>query len=78
MLVAKTSFSWGGKVYQEGESVDPKDPVLTNREHLFETVEDRHNRVRGRGVERATAAPGEKRNVTVPKKAAAKKPAKKG
>ena len=68
MLVAKTSFSWSGRVFQEGTSVADDDPVVKGREHLFETVEERHVRVRGGVVERATAGPGEIRNVQIPKK----------
>lgn len=54
MPVARTSFSVDRRVIRAGTHVAPDDPVLDGREHLFTSD----------GVEQATAAPGEKRNVS--------------
>lgn len=65
----------------QGEVFDEKDPLVKGHEHLFDemkvaSVADSKAAV-SRGaepvVEQATAAPGEKRAVTAPKKRAAKK-----
>lgn len=67
-----------GDVYPAGMLVDAKDPVVKGREASFEPAEDAAARVvRSTSIERATAAPGEKRDVTPKpaKKAAAKKTA---
>ena len=62
-------FFWGQRFVAQDEIVASDDPVVKGREHLFKAVE----------VEQATAAPGEKRSVAIPKKKpAAKKPAGKG
>ena len=60
-------FFWGQRFVAQHEIVSSDDPVVKGREHLFKVIE----------VEQATAAPGEKRSVAIPK-AAAKKTVKKG
>lgn len=63
VLRAKTTFAAPGRVFiNRGDLVDSSNPVVKGREHLFEDVETH--------VERASAAPGEKRR-------AVKRPAKK-
>lgn len=63
-----------GHVYTPGELVDAGHPHVKGRENHFETVEAHVTaRTRPGGVEQATAAPGEKRDVTPAKKTAAKK-----
>ena len=59
-------FFWGQRFVAQDEIISSDDPVVKGREHLFKAIE----------VEQATAAPGETRNVTVPKKTV-KKPSKK-
>ncbi len=51
-------FFWGQRFVAKDEIVSSDDPVVKGREHLFKPIE----------VEQATAAPGEKRNVAIPKK----------
>ena len=69
LLTPIEPFFWGQRFVAVGEVVSPDDPVVKDREHLFKPIE----------VEQATAAPGETRNVTIPKKTSRKKaPAKKG
>lgn len=58
LTVAKT-FVTNGRVYHRGSTVAGNDKVVQGREHLFNGVDK---------VEQATAAPGEKRSVTVPEK----------
>ena len=62
VLTATEPFFWGQRFVAKGEAVSSDDPVAQGREHLFTVF----------GVEAATASPGEKRNVTIPRK---KKPA---
>ena len=63
----KTAFAVGpARSYAEGDLIADDDPVLKGREALVEEV--------GVAIERATAAPGEKR-TTPRKKAPAKKSA---
>lgn len=60
----------------EGEIFDMKDPLVKGREHLFVAVKVASiaasnaavSRAAEPAVEQATAAPGEKRAVAVPKK----------
>lgn len=65
------------RVVAHDELVDSNDPIVKGREQHFETV-DQHMQRRRRDrtdtapVEQATAAPGEKRSVGRPRKAAAK------
>lgn len=69
-LRATTSFIAPGRVkVKRGQIVDSADPIVKGREHLFETPEAT--------IERASAAPGEKRSATKrpAKKAAAPKAA---
>jgi hypothetical protein len=47
------------RVLRAGDLVDEKDPAVKGRENLFESVETT--------VERATAAPGERRSLSTPK-----------
>lgn len=54
----REGFAVAGRIYTQGDDIPEDDPVVAGREHLF--------------VERATAAPGEKRSVPKRKK---KKPA---
>jgi hypothetical protein len=57
--------------YNPGRLVNGNDPVVKGRESYFEPVEVAA--ARAAGVEQATAAPGEKRNVSpVAKKTASK------
>lgn len=51
------------RVVTAGELVDDSDPVFKGRAANFEAVEDA---VAQQKVERATAAPGEKRSVEIP------------
>lgn len=55
-------FAAYGQVWGRGTVLDAKHPVVKGREHLFEEVAPVER------VEQATAAPGEVRNVTPPKK----------
>lgn len=64
--------------YPPGRLVDSDDPIVTGRELHFEAVEVVAARMSG-GVEAASAAPGEQRTRTTPRKrkpAAKKSPAK--
>lgn len=75
ILRVRDSFMYYGPGYQRmfcaGDLVDSEDPAVKGREQLFQPVEDfvqqRRDRpqigLRGRVVERATAEPGERRNV---------------
>jgi hypothetical protein len=60
------------RVVRAGDLVGDKDPVLKGREDLFEPVEEYLDR--RSNIEQATAAPGERRSVAVPKKRAVKRP----
>lgn len=64
-----------GDTYTAGQVVDEKDAAVKGREGYFESVEDASaRRANSVGIERATAAPGEKRDVSpAPAKKAAKK-----
>jgi hypothetical protein len=66
----KASFSAviGGapRVINEGTLVEDGDPILTGREHLFETVETFMSDRSAPPVEQATAEPGERRTVRKP------------
>lgn len=53
MLRATQTFFARGRYVEQGEEVDPTDPIVEDRGHLFEVV-----------VEEATANPGEKRSVS--------------
>ena len=78
-LIARKNFAVGSRIVRQGDLVDAKDPIVKGREVLFDEPDAamaRRVRAAG-GTERATAAPGERRDVTVPKKAAATKPTKK-
>lgn len=57
-LIVTSGFAVGDTLYRKGRLVAANDPVVTGREHLFRPAEAR--------VERATAAPGELRDVTPP------------
>ena len=57
VLTAIEPFFWGKRFVEQGEAVSSDDPVVKGREHLFREFT----------VESATASPGEKRNVTIPK-----------
>jgi hypothetical protein len=61
------------RVLRAGDTVYDNDPVVKGHEASFEPLEDHIARVTS--VEAATAAPGEKRSVTRPRKATAKKAA---
>lgn len=61
-LRALVSFHANDRFVPAGEEVDSKDAVVKGREALFEAT-----------VEQATAAPGEKRSVTRPRKTQARK-----
>lgn len=82
MLKVRRSFSVGRRTYRQGRIVDPDDPVVKGREHLFVDLDE--EAAAARPVEQATAAPGERREVFLAakqkvakaKKKAAKKAAK--
>lgn len=49
-------------IIQPGQVVDEHDPILKGRQELFEDFAPKIRKYKGqRGVEQATAAPGEKR-----------------
>lgn len=56
------------RVFTPGALVKDDDPIVKGREHLFESVEATVEK--SSSVERATAAPGEKRTLTTPAKPA--------
>lgn len=55
---ARTTFWWGQRVINEGDLVDDRDPVIRAAPALFSLPV----------VEQATAAPGERRSVRIPRK----------
>lgn len=55
------------RAYTAGQLIEDTDPVFKGRERLFEDVASGV-----RGVEQATAAPGEKRNVRRPRQSRSK------
>lgn len=61
MLKARESFFAGRRLIQAGDLIHESDPVVKGREQFF--TEDE-----GPPVEQATAAPGERRAVKVPRK----------
>ena len=70
---AVTDKDGAALVFAPGDLVDEKNTHVKGRESLFEPVEAAAER-QPRDVEAATAAPGERRNVTKPaKKTTAKK-----
>lgn len=52
--------------YTAGMLVDDKDPILKTHKHLFEDVSAAVKSRPSRGVEQATADPGEPRSITPP------------
>ncbi|WP_435215907.1 hypothetical protein [Streptomyces sp. bgisy034] len=64
------------KVMRPGTLVPDDDPVIKGREHLFEDVDAFMQRKTPR-VEEATAEPGARRSLSLPRKQAAKKTASK-
>lgn len=60
-LRATTTFGWGQRLVREGDIVSSDDPVVRKHAALFEPIV-------APIVEQATAAPGERRTVTRPKK----------
>lgn len=76
ILRVRDSFMYYGDGFQRsfvaGDLIDASDPAVKGREELFQPVEDfvmeRSSRpqigIRGRVVERASAEPGEKRDVS--------------
>lgn len=62
------------RVLRVGDLLEDTDPVVKGREVFFEPVETQVVREQTR-VEQASAAPGEKRTRTSPRKRAAKKSA---
>jgi hypothetical protein len=71
VLRAKEAFAYNDsagvpRVVRPGDLFDASDPAVKKRGHLFETVEV--NVERRATVEAATAAPGERRSVSVPRK----------
>jgi hypothetical protein len=65
MLTVKQSFFWNGVLFHVGMEVDPGDPVVAGKRHLFDA-----DNLSVAPVEAATAVPGEKRSVA--KKSAGK------
>jgi len=63
MLQVSRSFAVGRTRYSRGTLVGADDPVVQGREALFRPAETRADRVSRRTVERATAAPGEVRDL---------------
>lgn len=68
---ARTHFTVGRRHVRPGDLVDSGDPIVEGREHLFVPVEPTN-------VERATAAPGERRAVKRATKATKKAAPKSG
>jgi hypothetical protein len=64
-------------VVGNGDVIEASDPCVKGRAHHFEPLESSAQPVTDRGVEQATAAPGERRSVTRPvaKKTVVKKKA---
>lgn len=60
-LRAVTTFGWGQRIVREGDIVSSDDPVVRKHAALFEPITVPV-------VEQATAAPGERRSVRIPKK----------
>jgi hypothetical protein len=60
-LRALTTFGWGQRMVREGDIVSSDDPVVRKNAALFEPI-------LAPVVEQATAAPGERRTVTRPRK----------
>lgn len=58
---ARTTFFWGQRVINQGDLVDGRDPVVKVAPRLLESIDQPV-------VEQATAAPGERRSVRIPKK----------
>lgn len=58
-LRARSTFFWGQRVVNAGEIVSSDDPVAKHAPELFEPIV-------APVVEQATAAPGERRNLTRP------------
>lgn len=56
---ARTTFWWGQRVINEGDLVDDRDPAIRAAPALFDAIPV---------VEQATAAPGERRSVRIPRK----------
>lgn len=65
---ARESFSFDRAgipfTVRQGHLVEEGDPVMAGREHLFELADEHVARSAAGQVERATAAPGERRVVT--------------
>lgn len=80
ILRVKEAFSSlsdpSGRVYVPGQLVDADDPIVKGREHHFEPVDvaaaaqakSAVSLSTGEPVEAATAAPGERRSRTLPRK----------
>ncbi|WP_435643366.1 hypothetical protein ACR9VJ_18130 [Streptomyces sp. H49] len=60
------------RVVRAGALVQDDDPIVKNREHLFEPVDAYLAKQSPVGVEEATAAPGEKRSRSAPPSSSAK------
>lgn len=60
-LRATTTFGWGQRIVREGDIVSSDDPVARRNAGLFQPIT-------APTVEQATAAPGERRAVTRPRK----------
>lgn len=60
-LRARVTFGWGQRIVREGDIVSSDDPVVRKNATLFEPISVPV-------VEQATAAPGERRSVRIPKK----------
>lgn len=58
-LRARVSFHAGTRFVRRGQLVRSDDDVVKGREHLFADVNE------GLGIEQATAAPGEVRDVAI-------------
>ena len=58
---ARTTFFWGQRVINQGDLIDGRDPVIKVAATLFDPIDQPT-------VEQATAAPGERRSVRIPKK----------
>lgn len=58
-LRARQAFHAAGRFVRRGAVLRSDDPVVKGREHLFRDVND------DLGIEQATAAPGERRNVSI-------------
>lgn len=61
LRIARKSFAFGHRTFREGDIVLASDPAVDRFPGSFYTPDEY-----GERLERATAAPGERRNVEIP------------